>query len=120
MRLGLSLPILPQETLPSFVSNIAQKNGSRHVQDFVEDMGLSWRRILQCDPDTVLALADLTGVDAETLAADSFAPVGNGLFRFRGHDLPLSFLDRSALKFCPICVRTDHDSYGRTCGRALW
>ena len=120
MRLGLSLPILAEETLPSFVSHVAQRNGSRHVQDFVEDMGLSWRRILQCDPDTVLALADLTGVDAERLAADSFAPVGNGLFRFRGHNLPRSFLDRSALKFCPICVKADRASYGRSCGRGLW
>lgn len=120
MRLGLSLPILPRETLPSFVSHVARKNGSRHVQDFVEDMGLSWRKILQSDSETVLDLADLTGVDAETLATDSFAPVGDGFFRFRGHDLPRSFLDRSALKFCPICIRADRDSHGRTWGRALW
>ncbi|RDD72765.1 TniQ family protein [Paracoccus versutus] len=120
MRLGLSLPILPRETLPSFVSHVAQKNGSRHVQDFVEDMGLSWRRILQCDSDAVLGLADLIGVDAETLAADSFAPLGDGFLRFRGHDLPRSFLDRSVLKFCPICVGADRDSHGRTWGRGLW
>ncbi len=120
MRLGLTLPILPMETLPSFVSYLARKNGSRHVQDFVHDMDLSWRGILQLDPDSVLELAELTGADAETLSVNSFASVGQSFFRFRGHDLPKLFLDRSGLKFCPVCVEADHDKYGRTWGRALW
>ncbi|MFD1880661.1 TniQ family protein [Paracoccus pacificus] len=120
MRLGLTLPLLPMETLPSFVSYIAQRNGLRHVQDFVQDMDLSWRQILQLDPGTVQDLAELTGVDAEALAADSFAPVSDGFFRFRGRDLPLSFLNRSALKYCPLCVSNDRDVHGRTWGRALW
>jgi len=120
MRLGLSLPILPQETLPSFVSHVAQKNGSRHVQDFVLDMDLSWRRILQLDPDTVQELADLTGTDTERLAKNSFAPIGDSSFRLQGSNLPRSFLDRSALKFCPICIKADQDNHGRTWGRALW
>lgn len=46
MRLGLTLPLLPMETLPSFVSYIAQRNGLRHVQDFVQDMDLSCLRHL--------------------------------------------------------------------------
>ncbi|WP_084637842.1 TniQ family protein [Paracoccus sp. J55] len=120
MRLGLSLPILPQETLPSFVSHVARKKGSRHVQDFVQDMDLSWRRILQLDPDTVQQLADLTGTDTERLAKNSFAPIGDSSFRLQGSNLPRSFLDRSALKFCPICIKADQDNHGRTRGRALW
>lgn len=120
MRLGLTLPLLPMETLPSFVSYIAQKNGLRHVQDFVQDMDLPWQKILQLNPDTVQELADLTGADVEALVAGSFVPVGDGLFRFRGRNLPLSFLDRSALKYCPLCVANDCESHGRTWGRALW
>ena len=120
MRLGLTLSLLPMETLPSFVSYIAQRNGLRHVQDFVQDMDLSWRQILRLDPDTVQDLADLTGADPEALVAGSFAPVGDGFFRFRGRNLPLSFLDRSALKYCPLCVANDRDVHGRTWGRALW
>lgn len=53
MRLGLTLPVMSMETVPSFVSYIAQKNGSRHMQDFVHDMDMSWRGILQLDPATV-------------------------------------------------------------------
>lgn len=120
MRLGLTLPLMSMETLPSFVSHIAQRNGLRHVQDFVQDMDLSWRQILQLDPDVLQELADLTGADAEALAAGSFAPVGDGFFRFRGCDLPLSFLERSALKYCPVCMTNDRDLHGRTWGRALW
>ncbi|WP_323009554.1 TniQ family protein [Paracoccus sp. (in: a-proteobacteria)] len=120
MRLGLSLPVLPQETLPSFVSYVAQKNGSRHVQDFVQDMNLSWRRIQQLDPDTVEELADLTGTDIGALAANSFLPVDGGFFRLRDSDLPKFFLNRPVLKFCPVCVRADHDAHGRTWGRPLW
>ena len=93
MRLGLSLPMLPRETLPSFVSHIAQKNGSRYVQDFVQDMGLSWRRILQLEPETLQDLADLTGADSRQLAAHSFMPTGGSGFQFRGRDLPRAFLD---------------------------
>lgn len=120
MRLGLTLPLMSMETLPSFVSHIAQRNGLRHVQDFVQDMDLSWQKILQLDPGTVQDLADLTGADPKALAANSFAPVGDGFFHFRGRDLPLSFLDRSALKYCPLCVANDRDVHGRTWGRALW
>lgn len=120
MRLGLSLPVLPQETLPSFVSYVAQKNGSRHVQDFVQDMDLSWRRIQQLDPDAVQELADLTETDIGALAANSFLPVNGGFFRLRGSDLPKFFLNRPVLKFCPVCVRADHDAHGRTWGRPLW
>ena len=120
MRLGLTLPIMPMETLPSFVSHVAQKNGSRHVQDFVQDMDLSWRRILQLEPETVQDLADLTGIDAERLAKDSFRPLADGFFQFRGHDLPRPFLDRSTLKYCPVCIKNDRNDHGRTWGRALW
>lgn len=120
MRLGLTLPLMSMETVPSFVSHIAQRNGLRHVQDFVQDMDLSWRKILQLDPDTIQHLAYLTGAGPEALAAGSFAPVGDGFFRFSGRDLPLSFLDRSVLKYCPVCVTNDRDVHGRTWGRALW
>ena len=78
MRLGLRLPILPGETLPSFVSALAAKNGSCHAQDFSQDMGLSWRRILQLDPDTVWDLSELTGIAVPDLVAHSFAPLGDG------------------------------------------
>lgn len=120
MRLGLRLPILPGETLPSFVSALAAKNGSCHAQDFSQDMGLSWRRILQLDPDTVCDLSELTGIAVPDLVAYSFAPVGDGFFRFRDHELPLSFLDRSALRYCPVCLADDSDRHGRGYGRALW
>lgn len=120
MRLGLRLPLQRQETLPSFVSYLAQKNGSRHVQDFVEDMDLSWRRLLQLDLESVRDLAELAGTDADVLVENSYAPVGDSSFAFRGSNLTRSFLDRSALKFCPICVEADRDSQGRTWGRALW
>ncbi|WP_136653285.1 TniQ family protein [Paracoccus aeridis] len=120
MRLGLRLPILPGETLPSFVSALAAKNGSCHAQDFSQDMGLSWRRILQLDPDTVWDLSELTGIAVPDLVAHSFAPVGDGFFRFRDHELPLSSLDRSALRYCPVCLADDSDRHGRGYGRALW
>ena len=120
MRLGLRLPILPGETLPSFVSYLAAKNGASHVQDFAQDMGLSWRRVLQLDPDTVRDLSELTGIAVPDLVAHSFAPVGDGFFRFRGTELPLSFLDRSALRYCPVCMTGDRDRHGRGYGRALW
>lgn len=120
MRLGLTLPIMAMETLPSFLSYAAQKNGSRHVQDFVNDMDLSWRGILQLEPETVQELADLTGASVETLSANSFAAVTGGLFRLRAHDLPKTFLDRSGLKYCPICVENDRATQGRTWGRAIW
>ena len=120
MRLGLRLPILPGETLPSFVSHLAAKNGSCHAQDFSQDMGLSWRRILQLDPDTVWDLSELTGIAVPDLVAHSFAPVGDGFFRFRDHELPLSSLDRSALRYCPVCLADDSDRHGRGYGRALW
>lgn len=120
MRLGLTLPMLPQETLPSFVSHVAQKNGSRYVQDFVQDMDLSWRCILQLEPEAVQDLADLTGTEPGQLAAHSFTPAGDGYFLFRGCDLPRPFLDRSTLKVCPLCVLDDMDDHGRAGGRAEW
>ncbi len=120
MRLGLTLSMLPQETLPSFVSHIAQKNSSRYVQDFVQDMGLSWRRILQLEPEALQDLADLTGADPDGIAAHSFMPTGNGGFRFKGCDLPRSLLDRSTLKVCPRCVQADTVDHDRTGGRAEW
>lgn len=120
MRLGLTLPMLPQETLPSLVSHIAQKNGSRYVQDFVQDMGLSWRRILQLEPEALQDLADLTGADSRQLAAHSLMPTGDGGFHLGGHNLPRSFLDRSTLKLCPLCAQADIVDHGRTGGRAEW
>ncbi|PTE14503.1 TniQ family protein [Pseudogemmobacter blasticus] len=120
MRLGLTLSMLPQETLPSFVSHVAQKNGSRYVQDFVQDMGLSWSSILQLELEAVQDLADLTGVDPEELTSHSYKPLGSGFFGLMGNRLPVSFLDRSRLKFCPACCEDDIGHQGRTWGRPLW
>lgn len=72
------------------------------------------------DTEKVLEPVDLTRVDAKMLAADRFAPLGDGFFRFRDDDLPRSFFDPSALRFCPICIGADCDSLGRAWGRALW
>lgn len=83
-------------------------------------MDLSWRGVLQLEPETVHELADLTGANADALSLNSFASVNGGLFRLRGHDLPKTFLDRSGLKYCPICVENNRETQGRTWGRAIW
>ncbi|PTE14463.1 TniQ family protein [Pseudogemmobacter blasticus] len=83
-------------------------------------MGLSWRRILQLEPEALQDLADLTGADPDDFAAHSCMPTGAGGFQFRGRDLPRAFLDRSTLKLCPRCVQADIVDHRRTGGRAEW
>ena len=105
MRLALTLPISRAETPTTWLSRLAQLNGSLHANDFLKDLGLNWRRLIGGNLEQIPRLAELTGCDSRELLQHAVRK-GPGKTRMIGSEPILSrLLSFEVLKVCPTCVR---------------
>ena len=66
--LSLTVPLEEGKTATSFASRLAERNGSPNVQDFVQEIGFSWRAIIAGEAEALAELAALGNVDPARLA----------------------------------------------------
>lgn len=104
MRLSLTVPLAPAETATSFASRLAARNGSIYVQDFVQDMELSWRSVVAGDATTLSVLAQLGNVDAETLTRHSFRSADGRRRTVGSETISPRFARHTRLRVCPLCM----------------
>src|SRR3990167_7755706 len=100
---------VPRETVPSFLSRFAAMRLTPMVE-FAQNMGFSFRRILDGDPEALDSLAHwggLTAAGIEVLQSWSGMPIGDVRMRFRGEVFISRALRNPTLRGCPVCLRED-------------
>ncbi|GJD76712.1 TniQ family protein [Methylobacterium goesingense] len=104
--LTLTIPLMPGESTPGFLSRLAARNGIPHMRHFCADIGLARGPILYGEPSELARLAQVSAVPAVALEAASLRKVPGG-FSIRGHRIPPSSLRRKDFHVCPACLRAD-------------
>lgn len=109
----LRFPLRPdpvhRETVPSFLSRLAAMRRTP-VVEFAQNMGVSFRRVLDGDRDALDSVAHwggLTAAGIETLQSWSGEPMGDVRMQFRGELFISRALRNPTLRGCPICLRED-------------
>lgn len=109
-----SLPITnpapaPRETVFSYLSRLAA-TWRTQAPDLAYDMGASFKRFYDQDPDAFDALSDWAGLKAEQMdGLLSWTGVRSGEVRmtFRGEEFGSRALRNPVMRGCPICLRED-------------
>lgn len=124
-RLHPTLPHLAGEAATSFASRLAQRHSGENggVRSFCADMGIDFRKVVDGQPDALIALGDVAGVDPARLAAEAFRRVPEGHL-FRGERFPKHGLLRTFPRFCPACLSEDcaglSEAEAMAYGRTIW
>jgi hypothetical protein len=113
----LKFPLRPdpahRETAPSFLSRFAAMRRTP-VVEFAQNMGVSWRRVLDGDRQALDSLAHwggLTSADIDTLQSWSGEPIGEVRMRFRGEVFISRALRHPTMRGCPVCLREDAEAH---------
>jgi hypothetical protein len=100
---------VPRETVPSFLSRFAAMRRTS-VVEFAQNMGFSFRRLLDGDPEALDSLAHwagLTSAGIEVLESWSGEPIGDARMRLRDEVFISRALRNPTLRGCPVCLRED-------------
>ncbi|WP_369127707.1 TniQ family protein [Rhodovulum sulfidophilum] len=89
----LNRPIAPQRFFP-----------------FCTDMGLSFSKVIDGNPEALARLADLSATDVEELRRWSPRYLGNREHEFRGNRLHAKAIKESTIRGCPACLREDAEA----------
>ncbi|WFE75236.1 TniQ family protein [Roseinatronobacter sp. S2] len=121
-RLALNLKPQKDETIMSFVSRLAAKNGPSCVQDFCLDLGLNWRKLIYSDDAELSKLATLTGIDESELMPMALVEIDRRRCLLHGQLVASRSFLRSEQKLCPACVHEDKENSGTfgVFGRREW
>lgn len=104
---------VPRETVPSFLSRFAAMRRTP-VVEFAQNMGFSFRRLLDGDPEALDSLAHwagLTSAGIEVLQSWSGEPIGDARMRFRDEVFISRALRNPTLRGCPTCLREDASAH---------
>lgn len=105
--LRLLVPLMPGETTTSFCARLAIRNACRNVREFCQLLGLTFQRIVDGDPKALTHLADLTGVDTDTMAASTIRRLDHVRFSINGETVTKAMLRRVSVRACPFCLSDD-------------
>ena len=122
--LPIRVPLGEGEFPASFCSRLALVNGCRSARNFCEDTGLGFRDIVNGSPDALAVLAELGGVQFETLFASAIHKADD---RYR---IGTEILSKEAIRWrgllvCPACIDEDAARWGyveeaASCYRTIW
>lgn len=122
--ISLALKLRPQkrETIMSFVSRLAAKNGPSFVQDFCLDMGLKWRKLVYSDAQEIDRLSTLVDICPKNLIQRALVQVDRRRCYLNGQLLGTQSFIRNEQKICPLCLHDDERTLGEfgVFGRREW
>ena len=117
MRLGLTLPLRPAQTITSLVSNLAAFNGSQYAQDFAQDMIINWKGLAKGLHEEIDHVSELSGVPREHLNRYRSELVlgldDHKSFRVAGETVSNRQFLRGRLRVCPHCLLADREMHGQ-------
>ena len=105
MRLPLTVPLRPGETVASFTSRLAAENG-RTASEFCRDFGIAFSDILKGDRTAIAKIAELAGADKPMLQ-DQTVVWSRYRHVYRGQLLDRDTVRTTEIRFCPACLRAD-------------
>ncbi|TQM94059.1 TniQ family protein [Roseinatronobacter monicus] len=107
MKLALTVPLGATETATGFASRLACRNNSQFVQDFVQDMGITWQSVISGDAEALSVLAELGGIEMSDLERCSFRRAAGRARRLGGEIVPIRMLRVTNQRVCPLCLAQD-------------
>jgi hypothetical protein len=107
VKLGVTVPYNPGETITSFTSRLSIRNRRPTVRTLCLDVGIRFQDIIEGAPEAVERVADLGGVEPAILAAAAFRKKDGYALQFKSQKIVASAINRSALKVCPACLLND-------------
>lgn len=121
-HLALIVPHLPGETITSFVSRIAYRNGYDSAGIFCGDVGLDWKAIIRGDDSAFDEVAKLTGAASGRLLQSSVRTTTAGKMLIGSEIGTHTLIKKSAPRICPACLVEDRHREGRFggAGRVTW
>ncbi|PVA05273.1 TniQ family protein [Thalassorhabdomicrobium marinisediminis] len=124
MALLPTLPLIPGESLTSYVNRVAKFHCNLSLTKFLRFFEISQQELLRPEPETLRRISDLTGQPAEDLANMSFLRAGTRLLTIMGETVHSEFTDLSTRPLCPECLLedlgADSTSGGMPVGRLEW
>lgn len=98
------IPVLdPVEPLDTYLSRLAAVNGASSLKAFRSHMRFGLERTSE---RPISVIADLTGIDPNTLASQHMKCVSN-MVSFRGERITAKMIHWSSPRYCPHCVTED-------------
>ncbi|MGC1495038.1 MAG: TniQ family protein [Sulfitobacter sp.] len=121
-QLALKLKLQKDETIMSFVSRLAARNGPSFVQDFCSDMGLNWQKLIYSDAIEIDRLAGLVDISSVDLIPRALVSIDRRRCKLSGQLLAARSFLRREQKLCPGCVQRDEQDKGEfgVFGRREW
>lgn len=104
MALLPHLPILPQESLISYISRIAGYHGNMSTFGFLNVIEMSRISVLRADPEALIRLASMTGNTPERLLDSTWSSLSVRLHEHRGERFHSEFLAGKHTTYCPACL----------------
>lgn len=104
MALLPHLPILPRESLISYISRIARYHGNTSTFDFLNVIEMSRHSVLRADPEALIRLASMTGNTPERLLDSTWSSLGVRLHEHRGERFHSELLAGKHTTYCPACL----------------
>ncbi len=111
-KLALTLPLGRSETPTSFASRLAALNGAGGVVSFCTDLGLRWRDIVVGDEMSISRLAKVSDASASDLKFHATRLLDRRQYRMANLLLARWHIETSALRVCPDCLISDHETGG--------
>lgn len=99
-------PIGVDEALTSLCSRTAYRC-RRSVLDFCLDMGMTFQKVVNGDPQAIARLAELYGVDFSALQRNVAVRIDRKNFTWNGQVIQLGGLNRLKVRVCASCLRDD-------------
>ncbi|MET4370801.1 hypothetical protein ABIA99_003495 [Bradyrhizobium sp. LB12.1] len=104
-----TLPLGVGETPASFVSRLGAMR-RLPAREFCLDLGITFQKVVDGDPEALAVVALKAGVDPATLNRNAFAKIGDRLHDFRGQRLVRGSLRRATVVVCPECLIEDTEA----------
>jgi hypothetical protein len=103
---NLTVPYCAGETLWSFTSRLAARNG-RNAREFCLDWGTHFRAVVNGERDAIDTIAGFAGVSSGVLATHAFNRIGRWGFDYRGQRLDRPSFRFGQIYICPACLKDD-------------
>lgn len=121
-RLALTVDPAPYETLTSFVSRLAARNGCVSASEFCSDLGLDWKSIVRGDDTVFREIAALSGAAETMLWQSAVRTTVAGKMKIGNEIGTHTLIKKSSPRVCPTCLLEDRHREGRCggAGRVIW
>ena len=124
MALRPILPVMPDETLTSYMTRVAAYHGRMDLRAFLSTIEIPQSALINPKITDVDQFAEITGIPVETLLRMTFVSLGERVRSIRGLEVSTEFVNYDQTSFCPACLledgHPDSPSGGHRIGRLTW